>query len=1288
MKTSVKKESSNDHPLGEYTNYSHSLPIPISITDLQDGKFLEVNDSFCRETGYRRDEVIGKSSLQLGLYIQENQLEKITKALTEKRGLYNLELDYRTKSGAVIPYLCSSIILQINGRDCILSTFQNIAEHKRTEKGLSESQAFLHSLINSTRDLIWSVNIKDFGLITWNQAFYDYFQQQRDIKIKVGDRPEDLFPADSEFIANWKKWFTRALQESFSLEYQVYSGTRTLQLNFNQIIQADHLIGISIFGRDITERKRALQLLSESEERFRILSENALAGIYMVQNGKFTYVNNAFSEMLGYNADELLGADVFNFIHPDDHALAAESIRKRMTGETDNIHYELRGIHENGNIIFADIWGAIAKIHDQPVIIANTLDITNRKQEEEQLKVLKYSIDTAVDSAYWMDAQGDILYANRAAHENLGFSADEMKSLNLKDIDPLVTNERWAEIYRAIKVDIQYHSESVHRRKDGSEFPVEVTATYVVFGEKEYISGFAKDITDRKKAEEATRLSEARYRNLVETQKDIIARSDLYGNLTFVNDAYCHIFAKPRTELLGKSFTPNVIPEDLPITLEMLEIIKKPPYRKQTETRHMTSAGLRWFSWENSAVLDEDGNVIEFQGVGRDITERKEAEFNLNERIKELNCLAKIRRILGQQLPIDEVCKQIVKEIPSGICFPEIAIPIIEIDLKTYAPEHQGKSLFKNIHSEITFKGNIRGRIWVHYSEDKPFMLPFEQDLINDISSDLSLYFEQNETEKALQESVKQYRNLFDNMVNGIMVVEVLFDEQGKPYDHRFLHANPAFEKLTGINSKAEEGKTSKDMSIDWPADVLQRLYQVAVTGEPIEYERYNESLQRYYETRVFSPQYGQFAHVFTDITQRKKAEEAEKNYMSELEQRVEERTTSLRHINLELERANRAKDEFLANMSHELRTPLNGILGISEILLEQARGPLNENQSKYVKMIDTSGRHLLGLINDILDLAKIESGKLDLYPEKVFVDEVCQSSLMFIKELAAKKQLSVEFRSTATPKTITADPKRLKQILVNLLTNAVKFTPPKGKVTLEVQADAELNQMRFIVTDTGIGISSEDMKRLFNPFVQVDSSLTRTHEGTGLGLSLVRRLADMHSGGVQVESEKDRGSCFTVLIPWQPDLEVDITVTKHATGPLNPIKGGPVEGAAGTILLAEDNPTNVIAVNDYMESFGYKIIIAENGLEVLNMVEVVKPDIILMDIQMPVMDGLTAIRRLRDNHQSASIPIIALTALAMKGDRERCLEAGANEYLSKPVSLKQLMRKIEELIRNKNDTS
>ena len=390
----------------------------------------------------------------------------------------------------------------------------------------------------------------------------------------------------------------------------------------------------------------------------------------------------------------------------------------------------------------------------------------------------------------------------------------------------------------------------------------------------------------------------------------------------------------------------------------------------------------------------------------------------------------------------------------------------------------------------------------------------------------------------------------------------------------------------------------------------------------------------------------------------------------------VKQAEETLRMANTELERALRVKDEFLANMSHELRTPLNAILGLSESLEEQIAGPLNEKQSKYIHTISESGHHLLELINDILDLAKIEAGEIVLDMNKVNLHLLCQASTRMVMQMAQKKEQELTVEIDERIDLVWADERRLKQMIVNLLSNAVKFTPQGGRLGIKIQAEPSDDTVLIAVWDSGIGISDQDLERLFKPFVQLDSSLARESTGTGLGLALVAQMARLHGGHIRVDSAPEKGSRFTIVLPWKPAKLTGPLVLRQTDEQAN--QPDAAAGNKGTILLVEDTEAVVMMLKDYLESAGYQVETANDGLDGIIQTRRLQPDLILMDVMMPGMDGLEATRRIRSEPALADIPIIGLTALAMSNDREHCLAAGMNDYLSKPVKLNELLAIIQ----------
>jgi signal transduction histidine kinase/AmiR/NasT family two-component response regulator len=447
----------------------------------------------------------------------------------------------------------------------------------------------------------------------------------------------------------------------------------------------------------------------------------------------------------------------------------------------------------------------------------------------------------------------------------------------------------------------------------------------------------------------------------------------------------------------------------------------------------------------------------------------------------------------------------------------------------------------------------------------------------------------------------------------------------------------------------------------------------------------------------------------------RRAAELALAEERSLLAQRVAERTAELSFSNAELARAAHAKDEFLATMNHELRTPLNAVLLYAESLQTQLPGPLNERQLRAVGGIHESAHHLLSLINDILDVAKMDAGKLSLDITSSEVESVCQSSLRLVAEMAQQKQLDLRFRRNPIVTRLDVDERRLKQMLMNLLSNAIKFTPEGGRVGLEVDGDIENDFVHFTVWDTGSGIAAEDIKKLFQPFVQLDSRHVRQHGGTGLGLFLVYRMAELHGGSVSVTSQIHQGSRFTISLPWhqqrQPASPDSLQLPSLATLPSHPnndMLRNPVTDSAGpwgqqpdnameqvsqiaqpaaipqldassnlAVLVVDDNEANLRVLLDFLQEWHCRVLVARTGAEAVQQAKEERPALILMDIQMPEMNGLDAIRLIRseeaskpNQHQSY---IVALTALAMPGDREQCLAAGADDYISKPIRIERL---------------
>ncbi len=469
--------------------------------------------------------------------------------------------------------------------------------------------------------------------------------------------------------------------------------------------------------------------------------------------------------------------------------------------------------------------------------------------------------------------------------------------------------------------------------------------------------------------------------------------------------------------------------------------------------------------------------------------------------------------------------------------------------------------------------------------------------------------------------------------------------------------------------------------------NLLLGVYEDAVqqnktlTSIQLELKRLNENLEEQVASRTTA--------LREEIGQRKQAEQELLQERSALAQRIDDRTRELRLLNTELAHALQTRDNFLAMMSHELRTPLNAVLGLGEILQEGIYGDLNDKQLEAITIISESGGHLLTLINDILDLSKISANMLELSCELITLTDICRVSLNFVRQAAAKKGITI-VEKVEEVEDFYADARRLKQILVNLLTNAVKFTSSGGAIGLEVTGDATARQVQIVVWDTGQGIAPDHLKVIFNPFVQVDDGLTRQFEGTGLGLTMVEHLVSMHKGQIDVVSEVGKGSRFTVKLPWLTQPEITAEPAEPEAVPLVSYFSSDdqyvTQPGNFCILLVEDNEPNFQTMLGYLTAKGFNVELVSDGLEVLSKTRQIHPDLIIMDIQLPNLNGLEATRQIKADPTLTDIPVIAVTAFALPGDRERCLEAGATEYYSKPLPMHDLMNQIVGLMAERTD--
>ena len=998
---------------------------------------------------------------------------------------------------------------------------------------------------------------------------------------------------------------------------------------------------------DITERRRAETALRHSQEQLLSLIEQAPISIALLDREmRYIVTSHRWVKEFGRGFDNLVGRGHYE-INPDLPDHWKEVHRRGLAGETLNNDSD-RWVQSDG----AEQWLRWAVLPWRDVqgeiggIIISAEDITARIQAETRLREsqlrLSLFFNQSLDGFFFSMLEQPIEWNDTAdkeklidyvlEHQRITEANDAMIAQYGATRDTFIgrTPSRFfahdpeqARRFRRKLFDAgRLHIETQERKDDGT--PVWIEGDYVCMydsqGRITGMFGIQRDITERKLTENQLRESEERFHQLSDNIEEVFWITDPVRNHDlYLSPAYEKVWGRPAKDQLQNTrlFIETVLPEDRPFVKEMLAR-QVGGEKTAMEYRIMRPDGsIRWIGDRAFPIFDESRKVRLVTGIAADITERKQAETETLRHLAELQALYENGLAVGRLLSPREIGERVIQTFTQYLSWHHVAIRL-----------RKGESDELEV---VAF--NVP-----HLKEEE--RRDVEQNFtarINKVGQGMSGWVVQT-GEPIRTGRVKeypQYVNTYEAIESGMYMP---------------LKVGDQIIGSISVESELPDAFTEQD----------ERLLATLASQAAVAFEN-----ARLYQA------------IQQELSERIRAEEMLEQERNSLAKRVEERTAELRAANSNLARALRVKDEFLANMSHELRTPLNAILGLSESLGEQVAGPLNEKQGKYVQTITESGHHLLALINDILDLAKIEAGQVTLDIAKVDVHSLCESSLRMVRQLAQQKDQNISLEIDEKVHLIWGDERRLKQMIVNLLSNAVKFTPEGGNAGLEVNGDEDENRVLITVWDSGIGIVDQDISKLFQPFVQLSTGLARETTGTGLGLALVAQMARLHGGGVSVSSLPGEGSRFTLVLPWEPALAVDTVERMKVTGKFRAIRNL-AEHERRTILLIEDTAEVVMMVRDYLESTGFNVATAGDGLEGLAQAKRVRPDLILMDLQMPRMDGFETTRNLRSDPDFKTTPIIALTALAMQGDRERCLAAGMDEYITKPVNLRALVKIIE----------
>ncbi len=984
------------------------------------------------------------------------------------------------------------------------------------------------------------------------------------------------------------------------------------------------------------------------------------------------------------------------------------------------------------------------------------------------------------------DSHGIILQMNTAAERLLGYRSSEVverQSLIIfHDREELVTHAAQLSIelgtviepnFEALVAKARRGDASEHEwtyiSKTGDRIPVAVSMTALLDPEGELLGfvGIGKNLSGRQRAEAKLRQLSERLSLAVTAGQVGIWDWDILNDRLDWNDRMYELYGIEKDSTINKydTWKRSLHPDDLERCERHIKATIEGKGEFEAEFRIIQPDGtVRYIQAFSQTTYETTGKAVRMIGIDLDITDRKRSEQQLQIQAQRERLLRKITERIRQSLDIQTIFEIATYEIRQYLGVDRIGIfkfnendatckgkfiaestataypLLLNVAIDDPCFDAQNRAVYENkfiqaiedidtanldpcyhqMLAQLEVRANLvvplmlkNGYVWgllcIHQCHAPRSWSVSDIDFAEQLGSQLSIGIQQARLFRQLQRQLAEQKRKEDALQQQLTAIEASVDGIAILQDGVFIYVNQAHVRLFGYRSADEMIGQSWEIlySEDEKARFDREVFPVLITkgqwkGESV--SRHTSGHHFYEELSLTQIDNNVLICVCRDISDRKRSEQA------------------LQQANLELARATRHKDEFLANMSHELRTPLNAILGMTEGLQEGMLGTLTDEQNKALNIVERGGRHLLDLINDILDLAKIEAGQVELNYTTAQMSLLCQASTSFVRQQAYKKSIALNVKTPEPDLNLRLDERRIRQVLINLLNNAVKFTPEGGTVTLEVtivdrdevdqlqidvttpknpqtnlqttsQNNAQDDEpdhpperpssqkwLRCSVTDTGIGIAPEDIDRLFRPFSQIDSALNRHYSGTGLGLALIKHIAELHGGTVGVRSEVGVGSEFWMLIPLSIVAD-DETALPPDHQPPTEVSTLPTNQPASLILLAEDNAANILTMSNYLEAKGYRIIVAKDGQEAIDVTQSRLVDLILMDIQMPTIDGLEAIGHIRNNPNYATVPIVALTALAMGGDRERCLAAGADDYLSKPVQLKQLVQTIQNLL-------
>jgi len=1030
---------------------------------------------------------------------------------------------------------------------------------------------------------------------------------------------------------------------------------------------------------DISEQKHQQ---TEMERLALVASSNRDGVLFVGLDGKIEWANEGISRLTCFVNAEIIGSTPIDLFKG---SLTGKEALKEMIGLFESgspfnisaIFYRKDGTYFWGRSKGQPIKDKKGSTQRYFCIIE---DISEEKASEEKLKVLSQIAENNINAVVIADKEGKISWANRSFTQMTGYQLEEVSGKSPGSIlqGPETDKKTANQLRKQIREGKPFSAEILNYNKDREKYWVRIQGQPIINDKGETTGYFAleENITDKKEAE-------LRFRNALEKIGDNVWEHNFETGRTF--------FSKSSNNLLGqelkvfsnaqKLWWESIHPDDLPILVENDEKYRKgevDSHRLEYRLVHKDGS-VKWVL-DRGVVIKKDSNglPILITGTHTDITATKQTATELAIRVKQF-------RSLSENIPGVIYEYEFRPDGTEGMRYLSPAIEkIFGIPTDEYFMNHE-KFVHPDDRYRIAKKNKISKETLGNYFDESRLIVPGRGIVWRSVSSSFSYQTEDGtrvftgfmldiSERKSTEEKLESQKNFYEEILNNLPADVAVFNHK-----HEYLFVNPQGIKDAAlrkwiIGKRDEDYCTYRNKPLSIAAE-RRKLFNEMLDRKKV--DEWVEKTSRAgggnnYILRRWHPvvdNTGKISLVIgygLDITERKMLEE--------------ELIRSREHA----EMLARAKEQFLANMSHEIRTPMNAIIGMGNQL---SRSQLSEQQQFYLNTINTAAENLLVIINDILDLSKIEAGKLSL--EKIGFEpvKVVNNAIEVMRHKAEEKglRLTAVLNESQLSPVLIGDPFRINQVLLNLISNAIKFTE-KGSVNLSCRVIAESKETQTLqcqVIDTGMGMDQVFIDRLFEKFSQENDSVTRQFGGTGLGMSICKELVELMGGTIEVKSKKGQGTRFTITQEFKKGTYQDLpaVMTTQITGDFLKNK---------KILVADDNEMNRLVASIILENYGATVLESDNGRATLEAINTHLPDLVLMDIQMPELNGYETTRLLRQ--LGNNIPVIALTANAIKGESDKCLEAGMNDYISKPFKedefLKTIARWLKTDINMKSETA